>query len=162
MNLTHLHLLLNHFPIVGTLIGGLVLVYGVFRNQSQAKIIGSMIIVIMTIIAIPVFFTGEPAEESVEHLQGISKSLIHEHEEAAELAIWVMGLAGLLSLASLFMHWKQSTWSNKLFILAMLVAILSFFSMAWVGNLGGKIRHTELETTVSPSSIQLGTEHEDD
>lgn len=162
MNLTHLHLLLNHFPIVGTLIGGLVLVYGVFRNQTQAKTIGSMIIVVMAILAIPVFLTGEPAEESVEHLQGISKSIIHAHEEAAELAIWVMGLAGLLSLVSIFMQWKQSPWANKLFMFTMLITITSFVLMAWVGNLGGKIRHSELGATVNSSSIQTGAEHDDD
>ncbi|MEO6149344.1 MAG: hypothetical protein ABIP28_04245 [Mucilaginibacter sp.] len=28
--------------------------------------------------------TGEGAEEVVEHLQGVNKKLIHEHEEQAE------------------------------------------------------------------------------
>ncbi len=162
MNLTHLHLLLNHFPIVGTLIGGLILLYGVLKNQSQAKSIGSMIIFIMAILAIPVFFTGEPAEESVEHLQGISKSLIHEHEEAAELAIWVMGLAGLLSISSLFMQWKQSLWASKLFMLTCLITLISFGLMARVGNLGGKIRHTELDNAAAVSAIDKGNEKDDD
>ena len=44
------------------------------------------------------FLTGEPAEEVVGHLPGISEQAIEEHEEAAEVAAIVTGFAGLLGL----------------------------------------------------------------
>ena len=95
MNPTHIHLLLNHFPIIGTLIGSAILLYSIIKKQDAGKVTGAFIIVIMAIIAIPVLLTGEPAEESVEHLSGISKALIHDHEEASEKAFWLMEITVL-------------------------------------------------------------------
>jgi len=138
MNLTHLHLLLNHFPIIGTLIGSVIILYGIIKNQQQAKSIGAILIIIMAIIAIPVFLTGEPAEETVEHLQGISESMIHEHEEAGEQAIWLMEIAGLFSLLSLFFQYKKSVITNNIFILTFVLTLISFALMARTGYLGGK------------------------
>lgn len=147
MNLTHLHLVLNHFPIVGTLIACLLLFVGLLRKQTMLQQTGALLLVIMAIIAIPVFLTGEPAEESVEHLAGISRRVIHEHEEAAEFAIWLMGLTGILSfLAYIF----QQRVGMKGYWLVWVFSLLTFVSMARVGLLGGEIRHPEA------SSAQVG------
>ena len=137
MNLTHFHLLLNHFPIIGTLISSIIILYGIIKNQYQAKSIGAIIIIIMAIIAIPIFLTGEPAEETVEHLQGISESIIHDHEEAGEQAIWFMEIAGLFSVLSLFFQYKKSVTTNNIFILTFVLTLISFALMARTGYLGG-------------------------
>jgi uncharacterized membrane protein len=155
MNLTHLHLLLNHFPIIGTLIGSSIILCGIIKNQQQAKSIGATIFFVMAIIAIPVFLTGEPAEETVEHLQGISKSIIHDHEEAAELALWIMEIAGLFALVSLFFQYKKSSIANNLFIITFVLTLISFAFMARTGYLGGQIRHTELSSTLGSGQNEL-------
>lgn len=144
MDLTHLHLLLNHFPIVGTLIGVSVMLWGMARNQKTIKAVAAVIIMAMTIMAIPVYLTGEPAEERVENIPGISESALEEHEEAAELAIWVMAAAGIASLAALLLQYRSS--SKLPFTVATLLTLLAFAAMARVGYLGGQIRHTELNT----------------
>lgn len=167
MNLTHLHLVLNHFPIIGTLIACLLLFVGLLRKQTMLQQTGALLLVIMAIIAIPVFLTGEPAEESVEHLAGISRRVIHEHEEAAEFAIWLMGLTGILSfLAYIF----QQRVGMKGYWLVWVFSLLTFVSMARVGLLGGEIRHpeasnTQIENTgnTAPTlEAAQGTEKEED
>ena len=144
MDLTHIHLLLNHFPIVGTLIGGIVMLWGMAKHQKNLKTGAAAIVIAMTIMAIPVFLTGEPAEERVEHLPGISESMVEEHEEAGELAIWVMVAAGVASLAALVLQNKSS--SKLAFTLATFLTLLAFAAMARAGYYGGQIRHTELQT----------------
>ncbi len=37
MDTTHLHLLLNHFPIIGTLIGSGLLFFGIIKKQDNIK-----------------------------------------------------------------------------------------------------------------------------
>ena len=108
MNATHFHLLLNHFPVVGTLIGSLLLLWGIIRKQNTIKSVAAVILAVMAALAIPVFLTGEPAEESVEDLPGVSEALIGLHEDAATIAIWLMGITGLASLVALFAVWKKS------------------------------------------------------
>jgi hypothetical protein len=147
MNPTHIHLLLNHFPIVGTLMGSVILLYSIIKKQNTGKTIGAFIIVVMAVIAIPVFLTGEPAEESIEDLAGISKELIHDHEEASEKAFWLVEATGVFSLLALALYRRKSAFSSKAFLLACGFSIISFFAMAWTGYLGGKIRHPETSNT---------------
>ena len=147
MNPTHIHLILNHFPIIGTLIGSAIMLFGIVKKQSSSRAIGAFIVVIMAIVAIPVMVTGEPAEESIEHLNGISKSLIHDHEEAAEKAFWMMEIAGVFSLIALILYKIKPVLASKAFWIAFAFSVITFFTMVWAGNLGGKIRHPETSNT---------------
>ncbi|MEO8147794.1 MAG: hypothetical protein ABI723_09170 [Bacteroidia bacterium] len=150
MSYTHLHLLLNHFPIIGTLIGISLLSFAVMKNNNTVRQAALFTIVIMSLIAIPVFLTGEPAEESIENIAGISKALIEEHEEAAQIALWVMLATGAIALGSLILNYMKNKMSNKLAVLSLIIGLLSFGLMARAGYLGGQIRHTE----ISQSTLQ--------
>jgi len=146
MNSTHIHLLLNHFPVIGTLIGSGLLLWGIVKKQDQVKTIAAAILVLMALLAIPVYLTGEPAEESVEKLPGVMESMIEMHEDAATIAIWLMGLAGLAALLSLFLHWQKKSFSKTAFSITFVLALICFAAMARTGYYGGQIRHTEIRT----------------
>lgn len=144
MNAAHLHLILNHFPILGTLFGMGLLAYGLFAKNKSVQNAAFVLFAIITLISIPAFLSGEGAEEVVEHLPGVSENLIHEHEEWAEKAIWLMGILGLLSLISLFFSIKNKSGAKVLSIITLVASLATFGVMAQVGNLGGQIRHTEI------------------
>jgi uncharacterized membrane protein len=146
MNQTHFHLLLNHFPIIGTLISTVLLMWGLYKKQLNIQKAAAVTFVIMALIAIPVYLTGEPAEESVERLPGVSEAMIELHEEAASIAIWIMELTALVSIAALFFAWRKSRFAATLFMFVMALSLLSFAAMARTGYYGGQIRHTELNT----------------
>jgi hypothetical protein len=131
------------------------LLYSIIKKQDTGKITGAFIIVIMAIIAIPVLLTGEPAEESVEHLSGISKALIHDHEEASEKAFWLMEITGFFSLLAIVLYKIKSAFASKAFLAAFAFSAITFFAMAWAGNLGGKIRHPETSNTFI--NVEKGT-----
>jgi len=161
MNNTHIHLLLNHFPVIGTLIGSCLLLWGIIKKNDQIKSISAFLLACMAIIAIPVFLTGEPAEESVEHLGGISEQAIELHEEAAEIAIWLMGITGVVSLITLLMKLKKHRQTNLVFVLAFILSVVCFASMARTGYLGGQIRHTEISSTGAADGGQIDKKTEE-
>ena len=146
MDTTHLHLLLNHFPIIGTLIGSGLLLWGILRRQDNIKMIASAILVIMAILAFPVFLTGEPAEESVEKLPGVLDSMIELHEDAANIAIWLMGLTWLLALIAIFMNRQKMQFAKQAYTFVFIISLICFTAMARTGYYGGQIRHSELRT----------------
>ena len=78
MDATHLHLMLTHFPIVGTIVGVGILAYGHFSNNNSIKKVALVTFFLMSILTIPVFLTGEGAEEAVEHFAGVSEKIIEE------------------------------------------------------------------------------------
>lgn len=144
MDATHIHLLLTHFPIVGTIIGIVILIYGIYsKNESIIKVaLGTF--VAMALLTIPVFLTGEGAAETVENIPGVLENTIEEHEELAETAIWLMGLLGVLSLINLYVIFKNLSFSKTITLLTLLVSLATFGLFAQVGNLGGQIRHSEI------------------
>lgn len=146
MNSTHIHLLLNHFPVIGTLLGGLLLLWGIAAKQSSLKSAAAVILAAMAVIAIPVFLTGEPAEESIENLPGVSESFLELHEEAASLAMWLLGITGVASLLALWLQRRQHARAAASFLVTVVLALLSFAAMARTGYYGGKIRHTEIRS----------------
>ena len=76
MNQTHLHLLIAHLPIFGSILGGLVLAYGLWTKSNQTKIAAYILLVISSIGAGISYLTGEAAEEAVEKIQGVAKEMI--------------------------------------------------------------------------------------
>src|SRR5579863_9528260 len=146
MNFPHLHLLLNHFPIIGTIVGlGLFLISLIGENEDLRR--ASLIIfAAMALLAIPTFFSGTGAQGAIKKLPGVSEVLIERHQGAAMLALLFMEITGGLSLVGL---WKSQEISRSVRWNWSLSAVLVFSVvtvglMARVGTTGGDIRHPEI------------------
>ncbi len=165
MDATHLHLVLSHFPIIGTIIGIVILAYGQISKNIEIQKVALSTFILMAIFAIPVFLTGEGAEETVEKISGISEQLINNHEELAEKAIWLMGFLGILSMISFFAIFKKLSFAKTITIITLIVSLGTFGVFAQLGNLGGGIRHTEISDASYNTQINNDnpkSEHDDD
>jgi nucleoside permease NupC len=131
----------------------LIFMYGVGSDNKSIKTASLVSIFILAIITIPVFLTGEPAEDTVEKLPGVLKSIIEEHEEAADFAFGAILLTGLLAAITIVLEILEYT-SAKLFIkITLILSLLTCGIMARTGYLGGQIRHTEIRSTIPGSPI---------
>ena len=144
MNDAHLHLIVNHFPIVGITIGLLVLTVGYLIKNQQVKATSLGIFIFSALAAIAANYTGDGAEEIVEKIPGITKSLIHDHEEYAEQFFTLSLILGGAALISLFLQIKKLGLAKYGYILVIILAISSLVSANYVGISGGEIRHTEI------------------
>lgn len=147
MDLTHLHLMLNHLPVVGVIFGFLILLWGVLRGYEEVKTVGLIVLVITALAAVPVYLTGEPAEEVVEHLPGVSEQIIELHEDAALPSLILAIVTGVLALGALILKRFSAAAAAAARISMLAVLLLSFVTgafMARTANLGGQIRHTEI------------------
>jgi hypothetical protein len=83
MNQTHIHLLITHLPIFGSILGGLVLAHGIWTKSNQTKMAAYHVLIISSIGAVIAYLTGEGAEETVEKIQGVSEKIIDQHGDFA-------------------------------------------------------------------------------
>ncbi len=146
MDLLHLHLLLNHFPVIGTIIGIALLLLGFVSKSDALKRASLAVFLVLALLTIAVFLTGEPAEERVEKSAGVSKALMEEHEETAMPALIAMEVTGGIALIGLFVSFRKSKFANIGFAAAMVLSIVTFGLMARTANLGGQIRHAEIRS----------------
>ena len=164
MDAAHFHLLITHFPIIGSVFGIVILAYGLFSKNDSIIKVGLVTFIAISIITIPVFLSGEEAEEIVEHISGISDDQIHEHEELAEKAIWFMGILGVFSLINLVVLIKNLSFVKTATIVTLITSLLTAGLFFNVGNLGGHIRHSEIRSdSENPSEhYEKMEEHDDD
>ena len=154
MNEAHLHLMLNHAPILGSLFGAVLLLSAVLRRNDVLIRAGLLTLVVAAALAIPTNLTGEGAEKVVQHLPGVSQDLIERHSAAADLALWALEATAVLALSSLLLMRRRPTTSTLLTHLTVVGALVSFGLMARAGNLGGQIMHPE--TRADALSTTLG------
>lgn len=159
MDATHIHLLLNHFPIIGSIIGFCLLGYGIFRKNISVENAGLVVVFIISIISIPTYLSGEESEEAIEHLPGVSEYFIEQHEEIAEVALWVMAATGIFAFVALFLNVIKKKRSPFFSISTTILTLASLVIMTIVGLYGGQIRHSEIR---SEKNIQLENEYESD
>jgi|TARA_R100000501_G_C2611970_1_gene106362 glucan phosphoethanolaminetransferase (alkaline phosphatase superfamily) len=144
MNDAHYHLIVNHLPIVGLLIGILVLIAGLVFNKAEVKLTALGIFIFSATTSIAAFYTGEGAEEVIENLEGISETLIHTHEEYAETFFTLTLILGGLSLLTFILELKKMKFTKYLMILCLLIALVDGVLATYVGSSGGEIRHSEI------------------
>lgn len=146
MNNTHFHLVVNHLPIVGILIGTLILMTGIALKKTEVKLTALGVFVFSAITSIIAFYTGEGAEEVLENIAGISETLIHTHEEYAESFFTITIILGVLSLVGFVAELKMLKYTKYLAILILLLAIADGVVAKYVGTSGGEIRHSEIRS----------------
>ncbi|MGL5888522.1 MAG: hypothetical protein ACRC3B_01475, partial [Bacteroidia bacterium] len=159
MEQVHLHLIITHLPIVGSFIGALVLVWGIMYKSQPTKNIAFIVLLLSAIGAAIANFTGEAAEEVVEKIAGISHDVIHEHEEAAELAFILQMIMGAFALLSYFLAYRKSGFARIASIVTLLIGLAAFVMVARAGYYGGLIRHPEVNgaaAVVSPPAQNKG------
>jgi len=152
MNEAHDHLLFNHLPIIIPFVGFLILIGGILIRSEIVKRTAYCVFILGAILTMPAFFSGEGAEEVVENLPGIGHSIIHEHEEIAEIFAALSYMLGALSIAGLWANWKQKTFSSILTFITLGFCLAVFFLAQKTGNSGGEIRHTEIRSGQPVSS----------
>ena len=66
MNWAHLHLALNHVPVIGLPIVLLLLGWGIVKRSPELLKASFGLIILLAVVTVIVQVTGEPAEELVE------------------------------------------------------------------------------------------------
>lgn len=144
MSQVHLHLLITHLPVFGSIIGAFVLGAGLWSKSNPTKMTAYCIFIASAIGAGIAYLTGEAAEEAVEKIQGVSENMIKLHEDAATLALISLIVLGIFSLFSLLVTYKNSSLIKTAALATLVVSLISFGLVARTGYLGGQIRHTEI------------------
>ena len=148
MSQVHLHLLITHLPIFGSILGAFVLGYGIWSKSDHTKIAAYFLFIISAIGTGIAYLTGEGAEEAVENLPGVAESIIGQHEEFAMYALVSLIVLGIASLMAIYVTIKKSSFTKTASMLTLFISLISFALIARTGYLGGQIRHTETTTGV--------------
>lgn len=146
MNALHFHLIITHLPIFASLLGAMVLAYGMLKDSKTTREAAYFILILAGIGTVLSNISGENAEELAETISGITESSIEEHEESVSLVFWTLVPSAVAALLSLLAGWKKPEFEKKLGMLAIVFALFGFAAVARTAWLGGQIRHSEIRS----------------
>ena len=147
MDWAHLHLALNHIPVLGTLFVGLLLATALVKKNRELMRLSLIWFVTLTLVSIPIKFTGDFAQQATADSEWLPAELVANHEQAAARAtsaIFLLGLFAAYGLSQCRGNRPIPVWLTAAIAILTLV---TFALMARTANLGGQLRHEELRPT---------------
>src|ERR1700730_15261267 len=133
MDLAHVHLLLNHFPVIGSIIGGGLFLLALITKSDDLKRASLLVLLGIALIAIPTYMTGNGAQDGIKSIPGVSKSLIEAHEAAALVAMGFMLFTGAFAWLGLWQFRRLARIPNW----NLVVMLVSLGLRTRASNLGG-------------------------
>jgi uncharacterized membrane protein len=139
----HLHLLVNHAPIFGSLFALILLIASYFTSADAFRRTALVVLIGTAIAGAAANFSGEPAEDAIRGFPGVRREVIHEHEEMGEKAYYLASVLGVLALGAL-VRWRRRPIPAGVTVAAVLATAFVTGAMMYTGLLGGQVRHTEV------------------
>ena len=164
MNGAQLHLMLNHLPVMGALFSLLLLAWSLIRRSAEIQKLALAVALLAGLSSVPAYLTGEPAEEVIEHMAGVDKAYIEEHESMGKFALWCGVALGVVAGVALAAGVKNPRWLSAGAAITLLASVLVFGVMGYTAHLGGQIRHPEIRDggmQATPSEPHENEAHEE-
>jgi hypothetical protein len=153
--MVHVHVLLNHLPVIGLGMAILALVLGLLMRSRAAQIVSLVLVFVSAASAWPVNFTGQRAYETVRGMtDDPGTDWLDAHMERAEKAAPAFYLLAALAAAALLAPRKWPRAALPLAVATLALAVLCAGASGWIALAGGQIRHPEFRTGPPPSTAE--------
>jgi uncharacterized membrane protein len=144
MNLPHVHLLLNHFPIIGTIIALGLFLISVIGKSDDLKRASLVVFAGIALLSIPAYMSGNGAEDAIRKLPGLNKAAVAAHNNAAVVSLVFVELTGIFAWLALWQFRRFSQARQWCVATVLLLSVVTIYFMTITGNTGGEIRHPEI------------------
>lgn len=157
MDAVHLHLALNHVPVLGTVFVAVALVVSLWRKNAEFVRLSLWAGVLLSAASIAIKFTGDAAWEDLRPWpQPYDGNRVERHEAAADQATTGVFAAGVAAAVVLFLARRRPEVPPGQAATVVVLLLVTFALMARTANLGGQLRHPQLRGdnagAVSPNS----------
>jgi hypothetical protein len=145
MSGVHIHLLVNHAPILGALFALALLAASFVWAPDTLRRTALVVLVGVGLAGAAANYSGEPAEDAIRGFPGVQRALIHDHEEMGEVSFYAAAALGVLALGAL-LRWRRAPVPPVAALGALAGAAVVSGMMAYTGLLGGRVRHSEVRS----------------
>jgi formate hydrogenlyase subunit 3/multisubunit Na+/H+ antiporter MnhD subunit len=146
MNPAHIHLLVNHLPIIGQFFSVFLVLVAFYFRQEEGVLAAAVTVMLLSALgAVAAFLTGSPAIKQIATLPGIAHQYINLHYKRAKLALLFSIITALVGVFFMYNAFSKTGVNHIYWYLLMLFcAGITAIIMIFTGNVGGKIHHPEI------------------
>lgn len=131
---SHLHPMIVHFPIALLMVGFLAEVIGLFLKKEFFSKAAFYLLLLGSLGVIAAFISGQFAGNGIEE-SGALKAAMETHETSALITIWLVSIASIVKLATLYFKKLE----KQLRLVAFAIFLLGVLSVARTGYYGGNL-----------------------
>jgi hypothetical protein len=154
----YVHATINHFPLIGLLVGMLALATGLVIKQRSVILTGLALVCVMALSVWPVFSFGEAGFDRVLSMSDEPGELfLKYHAAMAHRWVFLYYVTAGVAALGFGLSWK---WPRVLIpgsVVALLLGIASLTAGINIAQAGGEVRHREFRSGPPP---KVPEEHE--
>ena len=147
MGAAHLHLILNHVPVLGVVFAGLLLGTALWYRSPQFQRLALVMVVGSALVAVPVYLTGEGAEDMVEGMAGVSRASLVV--VAATLPMFGLPEAALLLIMGIDVFLDMGRTATNVIGNSIATAVVA----KWEGKLGESVADKDEIVDMLPEGV---------
>ncbi|HET6401160.1 MAG TPA: hypothetical protein VFH95_07145 [Candidatus Kapabacteria bacterium] len=167
----HLHLLLNHLPVVGSIASVMLLLYAMARKNAELKRAALIAFVLTGLAAYATDYTGDGAEHVAKNIPGVERQKISDHADAGDTAMDVSLVLGAIALLGLILAWRKPGGEQTIgdyvqhhkephkwiMIACLVIGLVDIYFVSIAAYKGGLIRHPEIQSGYQPPAAAPAT-----
>ena len=150
----HLHLLVNHAPIFGSIFALALLVASYFTSADVFRRTAFVVVILTAIAGAAADLSGKAAEDAVSGFPGIRRDVIHAHEQMGDKAYYLADILGVLALGAL-VRWRRRPVPASATLVSVLATAFVGGAFVYTGLLGGQVRHTEVRPGATKADAMI-------
>ena len=154
MNWPYLHTLVNHFPIILSVVGTAVLLLALVTRRRGVWLYAVATLTLAGLSAYPAFYTGGAASHALRGTWYIVPAMVHEHSAAANFALislLITGAVNALAWWRMLKGFTEATPANWLKVVLVLISVWSASVVIRTAYLGGQIVHDSPKLATPPA-----------
>src|SRR5215510_3499153 len=102
MNLAHIHIVLNHVPSLGSVLGLALLAWATYTKNESMKKFSFGVLALVALATLPTYLTGNAARQVIAKEPNALLGVVEVHQNGAMLTLVAMTFAGAKSVISRF------------------------------------------------------------
>jgi uncharacterized membrane protein len=142
-NVAHLHIAINHVPVILIPAAFVILAVGAWRRSEAVFRTGIVVAWAGVVFGLAAYLTGDPAADLVMAAEKAQEKtldpLVGEHDASAS---WALGSAVLVAAAGVW-AWRKKGLGREVTVPLLVLTALSTAILGRTALLGGRIRHPE-------------------
>ena len=156
MNWPYLHILINHFPIVLTVVGTAALIVALIVRRRVVWLYALATLTLAGLAIYPVYFTGDEAGDALRGTWYIVDAAVKEHDAAATFGLVSILIMGAVSAYTWWRRVRREPTTLPPTWLRVVVTVITVWALSVIARtayLGGKIVHESPRLTTPPPGV---------
>lgn len=156
MNWPYIHTLINHFPIILTVVGSAVLLAALIWRRRGLWIYAVATLTLSGLSVYPAFLTGDQASDVMRDRWYVVRAMIDRHDDAAGLALTAVLAMGVVSAYAWWRMLRREPLGLPPVWLRVVLAVVTaagLGTLTWAAYLGGQIVHDSPRLAQPPAGF---------